>query len=79
MDGLKKDFATSQQTDIQSIRASDAQNLLDVGHFPPGSMGPKVQALIDAVSTINDMKCIICSPGNAVKALRGESGTSIEA
>ena len=79
VDGLKKDFATSQQTDIQSIRASDAQNLLEVGHFPPGSMGPKVQALIDAVSTINDMKCIICSPGNAVKALRGESGTSIEA
>jgi carbamate kinase len=79
VDGLKKDFATSMQTDIPSIKSSEAQKLLDVGHFPPGSMGPKVQALIDAVSKDSSMKCIICSPGNALKALRGESGTSVVA
>ena len=52
-----------------------AKTHLANGEFPDGSMGPKVTSAIEAVEALTNLKSIICQPGDAVKALRGESGT----
>lgn len=77
VDSLRKNFGEENEEPITKLSISDAQVLLDEGQFPAGSMGPKVQSLIEANLSNQDMKCIICSPGNAINALRGESGTTI--
>ena len=77
VDSLRKNFGKENEEPIASLSISDAQVLLDEGQFPKGSMEPKVQSLIEANLSNPDMKCIICSPGNAINALRGESGTTI--
>ena len=77
VDSLRKNFGEENEEPITKLSISDAQVLLDEGQFPAGSMGPKVQSLIEANLSNRDMKCIICSPGNAINALRGESGTTI--
>ena len=77
VDCLKENFGKENEVDINELSTEEAKKLLEKGAFPNGSMGPKVQSLIDAVGANSNMKCIICSPGNAIKSLRGESGTSI--
>ena len=49
----------------------------DNGEFPKGSMSPKVGALCDFVQTTKGGRAILCSPGQVLDALRGESGTVI--
>ena len=51
---------------------------IEEGHFAPGSMLPKVQALITFVKTTGKTG-IITNPQNLKKALTGETGTRITA
>lgn len=46
------------------------------GHFAPGSMGPKIQAVIQYLEA-GGKEAIITSPENIARALRGETGTHI--
>ena len=46
------------------------------GHFPAGSMGPKVAAAIRFLET-GGRRVVITSLDTAVPALRGETGTHI--
>ena len=77
VDCLKKNFGRDDEEDISELSLEEAKKLIENGEFPNGSMGPKVQSLIDAVTADSKMMCVICSPGNAVKSLRRESGTLI--
>jgi carbamate kinase len=38
------DFGTRWQRDMARLTVSDAEQLLEAGEFPPGSMGPKVES-----------------------------------
>jgi carbamate kinase len=49
------------------------------GHFAPGSMGPKIEAVLSFLDTHPQGKALITDPPNIVRALGGESGTWIEA
>jgi carbamate kinase len=53
------------------------KRLYDEGHFPPGSMGPKVKAAIKFMENGGEM-VTITSFDNVCKALKGEAGTRIE-
>ena len=46
------------------------------GHFPEGSMGPKIEAAINFLKH-GGKKVIITSPARVAKALKGKEGTSI--
>jgi carbamate kinase len=48
------------------------------GTFPAGSMGPKVEAAIEFLER-GGQKAIICSLDDAPEALKGDTGTLIEA
>jgi carbamate kinase len=49
---------------------------LSEGHFKPGSMKPKIEAIIEFLEGGGE-KAIITSPENLLKSLRGESGTTV--
>lgn len=43
------DYGTPAQRGLAEVRADQAQAYLEAGHFPAGSMGPKVEAAIEFV------------------------------
>ena len=65
------------QAFLGNITADEAEKYVVEGHFAPGSMLPKVEAAIKFARTKPERKAIITSLDNAVKALKGETGTCI--
>jgi carbamate kinase len=55
---------------------SERKRYLAEGRFKPGSMKPKIEAII-AFLEANGRKAMITSPGNMLKTARGETGTII--
>ena len=55
----------------------ECEKFSDSGEFPAGSMGPKIGSLVEAALHNPNVKSILCQPGDALKALKGEAGTTI--
>ena len=70
-------FGKVEQTNIERMTVSDARKYLDQGHFPPGNMGPKIEAAIEFLEGGGE-NVIITNPENLEKALDGLAGTTIE-
>ncbi|MBI4018114.1 MAG: carbamate kinase, partial [Candidatus Aenigmarchaeota archaeon] len=64
------------QIALRKVTASDARRYAEEGHFPAGSMGPKIEAAINFLSS-GGKKVIITKPELAEKALKGIEGTTI--
>jgi carbamate kinase len=64
------------ETPLAHLTAAQAKEYLKQGQFPPGSMGPKIQAVIQFLEK-GGKEALITSPENLAKALRGETGTRI--
>jgi len=58
------------------MTVAEAKKYYEEGHFPPGSMGPKIQAVIDFLEK-GGKEALITNPENIERALRGETGTRI--
>jgi carbamate kinase len=71
-------FGQKDQKTIDHMTVKEAEKYIEEGHFAPGSMLPKVQALITFVKTTGKTG-IITNPQNLKKALTGETGTRITA
>jgi len=69
-------FGKPEQRDLERVSLSQMRAYLAAGHFPAGSMGPKVEAAIQFLEA-GGKRVIITSLGTAVPALRGETGTHI--
>ena len=78
IDSVKLNFGKENEVSLDSLSVELALRYLEEGHFPAGSMAPKIGSLIEAVSHVPSMVAILCSPGKAVSSLRGESGTLIQ-
>jgi carbamate kinase len=61
---------------LACMTVSDAKRYFDEGHFPEGSMGPKIRALIDFVET-GQGRGLVTNVSNLKKAFDGEAGTFI--
>ena len=69
-------YGRPDQQDLGRVSLSEMRRYRAEGHFPPGTMGPKVDAAIRFVE--GGGRCaIITSLDHAVPALRGETGTHI--
>ena len=64
------------QRAIERMSVSDAQAYLDAGHFPPGSMGPKIAAAIRFLEH-GGSEAIISAPEYLLDAALGKTGTRI--
>jgi len=71
-------YNTAQQDDLDRITVEEAERYLEAGHFPEGSMGPKIRASIDFLRG-GGKRVIIAAPGEITRALKGETGTTITA
>ena len=75
-DAVYDGFGTDQAQPIRELTIEHAREMVASGTLPRGSMGPKVEALVDAAEA--GLHAIICAPGSAMAALRGEAGTRIQ-
>jgi len=64
---------------LDKMTVAEASAYYAEGHFKPGSMGPKIQAVISFLEAHPSGKALITDPPNIARALDGESGTWIEA
>ena len=69
-------FGTPRQEELEQVSVSDMRRYLAEGHFPAGSMGPKVEAALRFLDA-GGRRVIITSLDTAVPALKGETGTHI--
>jgi len=69
-------FGKPEQRDLGTARASELERWLGEGHFPPGSMAPKIQASIEFVRC-GGSSVVITSPEKVREALEGRAGTKI--
>lgn len=69
-------FGTSRQIDLDRVSLEQARQYMAAGHFPPGSIGPKVQGAIDFLEySGKGRRVIITSPDRMDAALDGRDGT----
>jgi carbamate kinase len=69
-------FGTPQETYLDRLTVSEAEEYFDHGHFLSGSMGPKVQAAV-AFARWSGEEAVISSLHSARDALAGKTGTHI--
>ena len=69
-------FNTPQQRTVDQMTLEEARGYIAEGHFPAGSMLPKMEAAVDFVQN-GGPRAIITDPANRARALRGEAGTQI--
>ncbi len=69
-------FGKPDQKELEQITAAEAEELAAEGHFAPGSMLPKIQAVVAFVKATGN-EGLITDPDNLSAALTGNAGTRI--
>jgi carbamate kinase len=76
IDAVYLNFGETDQEPLRLVTLHEVKRYLKEGHFKPGSMKPKIEAVIEFLEAGGE-KAIITSPENLLKAVKGESGTTI--
>jgi carbamate kinase len=69
-------FGKPEQKNLLRMTLAEARQYMSEGHFKPGSMYPKIEAIVDFIEK-GGPQAIITNPENIGRALRGETGTVI--
>jgi len=69
-------YGEKDERALDRITMEEAEQYLEEGHFPPGSMGPKIKASIHFLKGGGE-KVLITSPEKLQEALKGDEGTYI--
>lgn len=72
-------FGTKTQKNLSKLTVAEAEKYMKEGHFPEGSMKPKMQAAINFLKANKNGRAIITSLEKILPALEGKAGTSITA
>ena len=70
------DYNKPTQRAIDTMTVEEARKYSEEGQFAPGSMLPKIQALVDYVESTGNLG-MITDPEHIPSALKGEAGTRI--
>jgi carbamate kinase len=76
IDAVYLNFGKENQKPISRATLSEIKQYMAEGHFKPGSMKPKIEAIIQFLEG-GGRKAIITSPKNLLKTIKGEDGTTI--
>jgi carbamate kinase len=76
VDRVALNYGTQQQVELERLSLAEATQYLSEGQFPPGSMGPKIEAAVEFVEN-GGGRAIVCRPELVVEALAGRAGTVI--
>jgi len=70
------DFGSPDEQRIPRMTVDEARGRLKAGEFPPGSMGPKIEAAADYVERTR-REALITDAAHLAPALEGDEGTRI--
>ena len=70
------DFGTDHERPLGKVSTEELRRWYDEGQFPPGSMGPKVEAVIGFLAT-GGRRAIITNADHCLAALDGQAGTRV--
>ena len=77
IDAVRTGFGTDAEQVHRTLSLDACERHLESGEFPPGSMGPKIGSLMEAALHRPGLQAVLCQPGDALDALRGNAGTTI--
>lgn len=76
VEGVALNYGKPNESCIRKLNVNEAKRLYKEGHFPPGSMGPKITAAINFLESGGE--CVIITSIEAIKkTLAGKGGTTI--
>lgn len=67
-------FKKENQRALDAVTLQEVERLYEEGHFPPGSMGPKIRAVIHFL-THGGKRALITDPESLPLAIEGRAGT----
>ncbi|MBI2248195.1 MAG: carbamate kinase, partial [Armatimonadetes bacterium] len=70
-------YGKPDQRDLAEVTVGEAKQYLSEGHFPPGSMAPKILAAVRFIEA-GGREALITSPESIERALAGKTGTRIK-
>ncbi|HET9939799.1 MAG TPA: carbamate kinase [Candidatus Eisenbacteria bacterium] len=76
VDRVALHYGKPEQRELPCATAEELSEYAAAGHFPAGSMGPKVQAAIEFVRG-GGREVVITSPAKLTEALEGTTGTRV--
>jgi len=76
VDRVAVGWGTPGQRFLDRLSVSEARGFLAAGEFPPGSMGPKVQAAVDFIES-GGGAAVITSLDRVADAISGRAGTQV--
>lgn len=76
VDQVSLHYGTPEQRDLAEASPDELTLWMDEGHFPAGSMRPKIQSAIEFVRG-GGHEVVITSPTRLIEALGGKTGTRI--
>lgn len=76
VDAIYRDYLTDKRTPLREVTVSELLRMNEANPFPPGSMGPKVEAAIHFLQRGGD-EVVVCHPDALSEALEGRAGTRI--
>jgi carbamate kinase len=71
---ISLDFGKPTERQLEELTVAEAKRYFADGQFPPGSMGPKVEAVIGFLEAGGEF-AVITSPPHVVAAFHGRAGT----
>lgn len=69
-------YGKPDQRDLAEVTVGEAKQYLSEGHFPPGSMAPKILAAVRFIEA-GGRETLITSPESIERALAGKTGTRV--
>lgn len=69
-------FGSDQERPLAAVSSAELRRWHDQGQFPPGSMGPKVEAVLDFLAA-GGSRAIITDADHCLSALDGQAGTRV--
>ena len=69
-------YGAPEQELLRRVTAEEAAGYLKAGHFPPGSMGPKIEAAVHFIKK-GGKRALITSIEKIEKAIAGRAGTEV--
>lgn len=76
VEGAAINYGKPDQAYLRAITLKETLSYLEGGHFPPYSMGPKIEAAVNFIQNGGN-RAIICSIDNIEEAVKGKAGTEI--
>jgi carbamate kinase len=76
IEGAAIHWGTKTQKVLGKVSLKEMQQYIKEGHFPAGSMGPKVEAMVRFFKSTGN-RGIICHLEDIKKGIEGKAGTEI--